>query len=112
MVRQLCRSIKTNGGARRDKPQLGCSVGCSRLIGGLCGDIFNDGPVRVQIGQRIQDDLCPQLIFLNAVASFSRKLHPVTLHTLFRNGVKKPNEEFKVLSRSPGSSDVNLIEHL
>ncbi len=40
------------------------------MVEGLCGDLFNDGPVRLQIGQRIQDDLYSQLIFLNAVVSF------------------------------------------
>ncbi len=40
------------------------------MVEGLSGDLFNDEPVRLQIGQRIQDDLYSQLIFLNAVVSF------------------------------------------
>ncbi len=44
--------------------------------------------------------------------AIGRIFHPATLHTLFRNGLKKHNEEFILLSWSPYSLDVNLIEHL
>ncbi len=43
-----------------------------------------------------------------AVASFSRTVLPATLNTLFRNGLKKHNEEFKCC---PGVQILNMFKY-